>query len=533
MPKVQPCAKKKNCSHRRRMQLQSRLHWLLLCILLGQQQLLHRVSASCRLNEVYFVTDCHSSSAWACREYGNPGQIRYCLFNSGTTDAPKFPAVCAQSQCGHIDPYADSAGRDCLDETMVCKKDFYARGAIFKCGAVGESLNGGNYSGNDGMKPLLPDVFYCETCPPGYFCYGGAIHNYQTFRSITNDGYDVALSVPVMHRPPVMCPFEGMVFNESMPAFPDPCASKAVPCDQYAEVLQLCKLQPQNCPCVCPPNSSTALLESAGSMGGKVCGCLPGTYWDTAQSGGTIRCVPCERNAYCPGGNGIPNYKFTCPMGWNTVVVQGASKLSDCSFCAAGCMGGQYCSLPTSFNDTSNPCKTCPEGHYCAEVKGGQTKAVKCTPGTFQDKDGQASCKACGVGRFSTQEGSTACALCPPGKYQPSEGQTTCISCTAGKHQPAAGQPQCLACQQGTYQAVEGATACTACPAGTVGISGASEGQTSLLGACKVCEEGKFAALKSAATKPELYSCEACAPGAFSLCAALAIVLVHAMLSLI
>lgn len=470
--------------------MQLRLPLLLLCCSCMMQE----AEAACG-DDQYYATGSECSN-WRCSSLPSSNHIRYCLFTP-------TPQICNARDCRYFDANQNVDASTCLDETIVCKKGYYAPFSP-------QQTCMGRYSGNGGQVPFMETLFICIPCPYGYFCRGGALHT-SAYRSNISSAI---LMYPFMHRPPSVCPYGNMVGRSDLALYDDVCGSyvNGPYCNEQIELQNQCTMDPRGskCPCECKPNTNTFLVRDPSHPGGKSCGCSPGIYWDTLVSPYVINCTTaCELNAFCPGGP-MPNYKFLCPSGWKTVDT-GSSSLLDCKLCHPACLDGMYCSLPESVADSSPPCKPCPPGHSCS---GGIKTA--CPAGYFQDGNRSISCKSCDAGLFSKQPGSTACASCPPGTYSGSKSSTACMLCPPGEGQPNAGKTACEKCAAGSYQPMPGSTTCISCPEGTIGWGG-FVGQVSMLDACRTCDPGTMQTLSRKNNDNKgVYECVHCPPGELS-----------------
>lgn len=170
----------------------------------------------------------------------------------------------------------------CRDELCLCQKDFYAVNQSFACP---------EYYNNDYVDPPFADSFECRPCDRGYFCHGGV------------DKF----AWGARHATPRRCPFEGTVARTDLLRFVNPCqmlypnpSYSDPPCNEDYEIRSACLDKPSDCPCACP-GTNVALLDAPGALGGKQCGCAPGTYWSMAANSTVRTCVQCLINAFCPG----------------------------------------------------------------------------------------------------------------------------------------------------------------------------------------------------------------------------------------
>ena len=299
-----------NTASKRRMKQTPAQLQLLLLILLSSTSSSHAEDWYWALNK------CGSSTSWGSRVCPT-NSVLYCRFSSSSSFPPGCPADAATS-CSKA-----SYPLSCIDESCLCKKDFYAYGAEFACSSSAQ------YVGNGGYYPKVPEIFECKACPYGHFCTGGV----ETKLVVTTMGLPPE-EVVVGHALPQMCPFAGMVAKKGLPLFANPCVDpetgrKVQNCDYESELRILCTTLPESCPCECPPKSGSELLQDASAYGGMSCGCKPGYFWnnsnleDMAKAWRNLTttmgfnrkmvnmwdsipmpihdCVPCGHNAFCPG----------------------------------------------------------------------------------------------------------------------------------------------------------------------------------------------------------------------------------------
>lgn len=476
--------------------------------------------ASCGPDQFY-GTSCYNN--WFCRAMGG-NATKFCnLF-------PK-PSMCSVDACLYVDPHP----ANCLDETIVCKRGTYASGAEFRCSSYPETEN-------SGMKPYLPESFDCMPCPFGFFCRGGA-----TLKAIFYPSDAPVILGPDQHMPPTQCPFGNMAQKKEDASFsaidfftfPDPCdistGVRSVYCDEQDYLRMICSNDESRCPCRCPEGS--IFLSDASAPGGKTCACKAGTYWDKAANPKEMKCKPCRKGSYCPGG--FKSEAVDCPADFTTLLyairnasqpkedapdayfaVSNATKISDC-VCSNVCASGYYCVAASSqLSPASKACGGCPKGYSCFN-----NAITPCGPGSFQDEEAQSKCKLCPAGTASSAVGSTtySCAPCPPGSYQNSAGQSACTTCEPGFYQPAySSTSSCKQCEPGKYQPSTGSSSCIQCPDGSSALPGADQ-RTSVASSCLLCAAGKYASLDASGN----YQCVLCPEGKYNSQAGQSAPLVH------
>lgn len=232
-----------------------------------------------------------------------------------------------------------------------------------------------------------------------------------------------------------------------------------------------------------PSQASTACLA-----------CAAGTFSD---SPGSVQCQPCPQGTYANTQGG----QQCAPCEPGRVSAQGSRS---CTICLPG-----YAALPSNLAQ----CQACPPGSYSSEFG-----AVDCTPcavGTASNATAALSCPPCARNSISIEEGALSCTPCENGLFTSDAGQSVCTVCPAGSyitasdcvpcprgHVSEARSSSCSPCEPGTFRSAAFPSACQACPVGHVSPQ-ASE-------ACARCQPGTF---KSAQSQE---SCQPCPPGAYS-----------------
>ena len=174
-------------------------------------------------------------------------------------------------------------------------------------------------------------------------------------------------------------------------------------------------------------------------------------------------------------------------------------------------------------------CEPCTAGGTCGSL--GLPAPDLCAPGHHNPDTGSqtdGSCRPCESGSFQTEVGATACVPCPAGSYIAAKGSTACSPCSAGGYCADVGassasvfqlcQPGtwsdiiglnsssgCQSCGIGTYQPITGASSLASCLPCPLGTASSAIG----VGACKLCEPGKYQPNKQAS------SCLPCEEGSY------------------
>lgn len=207
--------------------------------------LCHQAHAACDRSEYWTPYSNQCRQNWGCAKCPSDA-VQFCTFSPPPLGCPSdAEQVCAKN----------NQPSSCRDELCLCKKDYYAAYMNFKCK---------DFVGDGYISPIMEDEFICFLCMDGFFCPGG-------IESTSEGGLR-------RHAVPQTCPFDGMVFS-SQEMFVQPCLGKLqYECDKDLELRKICTANPSICPCECPRESNSFLLDDSFARGGRVCGCRPGAY---------------------------------------------------------------------------------------------------------------------------------------------------------------------------------------------------------------------------------------------------------------
>jgi len=145
---------------------------------------------------------------------------------------------------------------------------------------------------------------------------------------------------------------------------------------------------------------------------------------------------------------GIP---VSCPIGYYCLEGVGTSiSITENIFTPQICFDGFFCQIGSFSPEGAGPCQTgyfcpstalavpCPIGNFCPSV--GNTKALPCHPGSFQNSTGRGSCNLCEFGHFCPSWGMTVALPCPAGY----------VCDSLGLSNPSKPCPAGLVCNRGT-----------------------------------------------------------------------------------